>query len=118
MTKTKSDGGSTSYYDLPPGARDIGDLIEHRSMPYGIANIFKACYRIGRKAGNDDEYDLNKIIYFAQRELEYVKSRREAEAAAKAKAQHYGAGVAQGNLPRLDSPLQEKVRQILEVDGR
>ena len=77
--KTKSDGGSTNYYDLPLGSRDIGDLIEFRSMPYGIANIFKACYRIGRKVGNDDEYDLRKIVYFAQRELEYVKSLRKAK---------------------------------------
>jgi DNA invertase Pin-like site-specific DNA recombinase len=84
-------------------------------MPYGVANIFKACYRLGRKAGNDDEYDLNKIIYFAQRELEYVKSRREAEAAAKAKAQHYGEGIAPGNLPRYDPALKEKIRRILEV---
>lgn len=75
----KSDGGSSAYYDLPDGARDIGDLIEYREMPYGVANIFKACYRLGHKAGNDDEYDLRKIIFFAKRELEYVKKRRKSK---------------------------------------
>lgn len=114
--KVKSDGGSTGYYDLPLGARDIGDLIEFRTMPYGIANIFKACYRIGRKTGNDDEYDLNKIVYFAQRELEYVKSRREAEAAAKAEAQYVGTRVASTYISGLSDPvLQAEIKRILEV---
>lgn len=76
----KSDGGSSSYYDIPEDTRDIGDLIEHRQMSFGVGNIFKACYRMGRKSGVDDEYDLRKIIYFAERELEYVKRRREAQA--------------------------------------
>lgn len=74
-SKTKSDGGSTSYYDLPDWAKDIGDLIEHRSMSYGVANIFKAAFRLGQKEGVDDVYDLKKIIYFATKELEYIERR-------------------------------------------
>ena len=74
-SKIKSDGGSSSYYDLPPSAVDIGDLIEYRRMSYGVANIFKACFRLGQKDGISDEYDLNKIIYFAQRELEFINGR-------------------------------------------
>lgn len=65
--KIRSDGGSTSYYDLPPGARDIGDLIEAKNMSYNLANIFKACYRLGEKEGTEVLYDINKIIYFANR---------------------------------------------------
>lgn len=113
--KTKSDGGSTKYYDLPPEARDIGDLIEYRSMPYGIANIFKACYRIGRKVGNDDEYDLRKIIYFAERELEYVKSRRETEAAAKTKAQHDRARIEESNLSAENIAKTREIKRILGI---
>ena len=52
----KSDGGSTKYYDIPEGAKDLQDLIEHKNMSFGLANIFKACYRFGEKEGNDLEY--------------------------------------------------------------
>ncbi|QIG74627.1 hypothetical protein EVC11_045 [Rhizobium phage RHph_I20] len=72
-TKVKSDGSSTSYYDLPPAAKDLGDLIEFKNMNFNVGNIFKACYRLGEKEGNDLRYDLNKIIYFAQRELARAK---------------------------------------------
>ncbi len=71
--KVKSDGKSTSYYDLPPGAKDLGDLIEFKDMNFNVGNIFKASYRLGEKEGNDLSYDLNKIIYFAQRELARIK---------------------------------------------
>jgi hypothetical protein len=67
--KIKSDGGSTSYYDIPQGAKDIGDLVEYKNMNFNVGNIFKAAYRLGEKDGNDLAYDLRKIIYFAQREL-------------------------------------------------
>lgn len=66
--KQASDGGSTSYYQLPSDAKELLDLIEHRKMNFSIGNIFKACYRLGSKEGVDDIYDLNKIIFFAERE--------------------------------------------------
>lgn len=66
--KHTSDGGSTAYYDLPPNCKDLQDLVEYRNMNFSIGNIFKACYRLGRKTGQDDLYDINKIIYFAERE--------------------------------------------------
>ena len=67
----KSTGGSTTYYDLPDGASDLGDIIEHTAMPFNLANIFKACKRIGQKAGTDIEYDLNKMEYFLKRIRDY-----------------------------------------------
>lgn len=67
--KHKSDGGSTDYYNIPEGCKDLQDLIEYNNMNFSIGNIFKACYRMGRKEGNDDAYDLRKIIFFAEREL-------------------------------------------------
>jgi hypothetical protein len=66
--KIKSDGGSSSYYELPDGAKELQDLIEHRNMNFAIGNIFKACYRKGRKSGVDAIYDINKIIWYAERE--------------------------------------------------
>ena len=75
MSKEKhiSDGGSTSYYDLPVDAKDLQDLVEHKNMNFSIGNIFKACYRMGEKSGQDDLYDLNKIIFFAGREIDRLK---------------------------------------------
>ena len=69
----KSDGGSTSYYDLPEWAKDLGDLVEYKGMNFNNGNIFKAAYRLGEKDGTSLEYDLNKIIYFAKRELRRLK---------------------------------------------
>ncbi len=64
----KSDGGSTNYYKIPEGARDLQDLIEFKKMNFGRGNIFKASYRLGED-GNDELYDLNKIVWFAERRI-------------------------------------------------
>jgi hypothetical protein len=63
----KSDGGSSAYYELPEGATELNDLIEHRGMSFARGNIFKALYRLGEKAGVDVAYDLNKIGIFLDR---------------------------------------------------
>ena len=65
--KVSSDGGSTEYYDLPEGAKTLNDLIEYKEMSFARGNIFKAAYRLGEKDVADELYDLNKIIYFANR---------------------------------------------------
>lgn len=70
-----SDGGSTSYYKLPPQATELNDLIEHKGMSFALGNIFKACYRFGEKDAASRMYDLNKIIYFAER-LKKIEERR------------------------------------------
>lgn len=65
----KNRGGSTpEQYALPCWAEELQDLIEYRNMNFALGNIFKACYRMGTKEGADPLYDLNKIIYFAERE--------------------------------------------------
>lgn len=61
----KSDGGSTSYYELPEFATELQHLIEHKRMGFAQGNIFKAAYRLGEKDGVSIRYDLNKIIRFA-----------------------------------------------------
>lgn len=62
-------GGSTpSQYGLPDEASELQDLIEYRNMNFAVGNIFKACYRMGFKEGADPLYDINKILFFAQRE--------------------------------------------------
>ena len=75
-SKHKSDGGSTDYYHIPEGTRDLDDLIALKKMSFRMGNIFKACYRLGQKEGTHREYDLRKIIFFAQRELEMVEKEK------------------------------------------
>ena len=60
-----SDGGSTSYYAIPEWATELRHPMEHKNMTPDQANIFKAAYRLGEKSGTSLEYDLNKIIFFA-----------------------------------------------------
>jgi len=71
MPKSINNGGSTGYYSLPPSSSDIQDLIEHRDMNFSQGNIFKAVYRANSPTNSHSSYerDLNKIIWFAQREL-------------------------------------------------
>lgn len=66
-------GGSTpSQYGIPAGAKDLQDLIEYRKMDFALGNIFKAAYRIGTK--NDDLYEINKILWFADRLKKYYEN--------------------------------------------
>jgi hypothetical protein len=69
-----NNGGSTDYYKIPPGSIDLQDLIEYKNMDFSLGNIFKACYRIGSDNHSSNERDLNKIIYFANRELKKIKN--------------------------------------------
>lgn len=71
--KIKSDGGSTSYYDLPKHATELRHLISHKGMSFARGNIMKAVYRLGEKDGADVEYDINKVIFFANELLEMHK---------------------------------------------
>lgn len=72
VEKEKSDGSSTDYYKIPVGSTDLIDLIEFKNMNFAIGNIFKACFRLGEKADTDRAYDLRKILFFAQRELDRI----------------------------------------------
>jgi len=74
--KQTSDGGSTSYYELPSGATELNDLIEYKNMSFAVGNIFKAAYRLGQKEGAEEEYDLRKIIYFANRRLKQIEKQK------------------------------------------
>jgi hypothetical protein len=69
----KLTGGSSSYYELPEGCKELQDLIEYKNMNFARGNVFKAAYRLGDKPGTDQIYDWEKIIWFAQREIERLK---------------------------------------------
>lgn len=74
--KIISDGKATVYYDFPEGATTLNDIIEFKEMSFARGNIFKAAYRLGEKSGIDDEYDLNKIIYYAERMINIIKNKK------------------------------------------
>lgn len=68
-----NNGGSTDYYKLPSGAIDLQDLIEFKSMNFAQGNIFKALYRLNDNHHSDAIRDLNKVIWFAQREIQRLQ---------------------------------------------
>lgn len=72
-TKVHSDGLSTSYYTLPAHAKELRHLISHKGMSKSRGDIFKACYRLGEKAGTDVMYDLNKMKFFIEDLIEMHK---------------------------------------------
>ena len=74
-----NNGGSTDYYKLPTNATDLQDLIEYRQMNFSQGNMFKALYRanVDSNVHSSYERDLNKIIWFAQRELARIKENNE-----------------------------------------
>lgn len=72
---TINNGGNTNYYDLPKDAENIQDLIEDKDMGWNMANIFKACYRLGNCGHSDKLRDLNKIVWFAERQIALEKKK-------------------------------------------
>ena len=73
--KVKSNGSSSAYYQLPPGATELRHLIQAKDMDFAVGNIFKACYRLGEKEGTEEIYDVRKIIFFGFDELEKVSKK-------------------------------------------
>jgi hypothetical protein len=69
-----NNGGSTDYYKLNPEWKDCADIIEARNMNFNQGNAFKVVFtfNVGRHSGTDYVRDLNKLIYFANRELQRV----------------------------------------------
>ena len=71
--ESTSGGWSSDYYTLPPDAKELGDLIDHKDMNFNVGNMFKACYRLGSKDGTSVMYDLDKIKWFVEREINRQK---------------------------------------------
>lgn len=80
----RANGGSSEYYNLPKNPSHeqgycdtLQDVIFNRGMTWNQANIFKAAYRWDIKP--DKEYNLRKIIWFAQDELDrlYAEMRKD-----------------------------------------
>jgi len=70
----RSDGRTASYYQLPPGARELQDLISFKDMNAQIGECFRSCYRYGEASHSDRLRDIRKIIYYAKAEEERLLS--------------------------------------------
>ena len=71
-----NNGGDTDYYLVPPTTKTLHDLIEHKNMNFSLGNIFKAVYRLNDNHHSDQVRELNKIIWFANRELNRIKGNK------------------------------------------
>lgn len=67
----RGDGGSTSYYFIPPHATELKDIIKYKKMEHGIGEAFCALYRLN----DNGEYlrNLNKALYYIQAEINHYK---------------------------------------------
>ena len=76
IANSANNGGTTDYYQIQPNWKQAQDIIEARDMNFSQGNILKAafCFNTPRHSGTDYERELNKIIWFAQRELERIQS--------------------------------------------
>ena len=75
---SENNGGKTDYYQLssaPFPIKDFDDFAEWRQLNGNQFNIGKVAwtFNVGRHSGTDYQRDLNKIIHYAQRELERLK---------------------------------------------
>lgn len=64
-----SDGSTADYYQLPPGATQLQDLIAFTNMNAQIGEIFRACYRYGRVAHSPCLRDAKKIKFYIEAEI-------------------------------------------------
>ena len=67
--KVKSDGSTASYYELPPEAKELQDLISHRNMNAQLGEIFRECYRYGLSSHCDEMRGAKKIKFYIDAEI-------------------------------------------------
>ena len=73
--ESTNNGGTTDYYQIHPSWKQAQDIIEARDMNFAQGNILKAafCFNTNRHDGTTYTRELNKIIWFCQRELERIQ---------------------------------------------
>lgn len=76
IDSSKNNGGDTDYYEIKKKWVTAQDVIEARKMNFAQGNIFKASFTFncGRHEASTYERELNKIIWFANREKERIKN--------------------------------------------
>lgn len=72
--RSKSDGSTASYYELPEGATELQHLISHRNLNAQDGEMFRAIYRKGRASHSDELRDAKKVLFYAQAEVERLEN--------------------------------------------
>ena len=78
MTIT-SDGSTASYYELPPGATELQDLIAYRNMNAQDGEIIRAIYRKGLCSHSSLLREAKKVLFYAQAEVDRLEKYGEAD---------------------------------------
>jgi len=73
MTKEISDGSTARYYELPPEARELQDLISYKDMNAQIGEIFRACYRYDEVGHSPKLRDAKKMRFYIDAEIERLE---------------------------------------------
>lgn len=73
-SRIKSDGSTASYYELPPNAKELQDLISHKNMNAQIGEIFRESYRYNEASHCDELRGIKKILFYANAELKRLEN--------------------------------------------
>ena len=73
MSRETSDGSKAGYYDLPEGAKQLGDLIAYRNLNHADGEMFCAIYRKGRASHSDALRDVRKVLFYAAAEVDRLE---------------------------------------------
>jgi hypothetical protein len=68
--KQTSDGSTASYYELPPEAKEVQDLISFKNMNAQVGESFRSLYRYGESSHSDRLRDARKVVFYMQAEIE------------------------------------------------
>lgn len=60
-----SDGSSASYYELPPWAAELQDLIRFKNMNGAQAEIFRAVYRGSEASHSGEQRQARKLLAYS-----------------------------------------------------
>lgn len=74
MSRETSDGSKAGYYDLPEGAKQLGDLIAYRNLNHADGEMFCAIYRKGLASHSDALRDARKVLFYAAAEVRRLEA--------------------------------------------
>jgi len=74
LLQTSSDGATASYYELPPGATELQDLITHKNMNAQLGEIFRSAYRYGESSHSSRMRDAKKIKFYIEAEIRRLEN--------------------------------------------
>jgi len=64
----KEDGSTAAYYELPPAAKELQDVISYLDCNAQMGEIGRAWMRYGKCDHSPKLRDINKIIFYAEEE--------------------------------------------------